>query len=312
MPHKIIGVNFSHDASVCLIEDGVLKKFHHEDRIQRKKGLWGNNLDNNFLSLNKYINEDIDIVGYTSWYKTNEQINPEDTYKKLHKNFNCKSFYDKRKHHIYHAINGFYFSPFKEAMVIVVDGGGAEPTTYPYAEIESIFYINKDVCLTYYKNCTDIVNKPGSDRFFSTGDYVANYLINGVDYHFNSNSPGGLAFDKACLHIGLEWGDAGKLMGLSSYEYSNKQYNLNYDFVKIAAKTQENNFERTCELINKAIKYKNIKNIIFSGGVALNCVNNYKYLNVFKKINFFVDPNPGDSGTALGVALYCYKYGKNN
>jgi predicted NodU family carbamoyl transferase len=312
MPHKIIGVNFSHDASVCLIEDGILKKFYNEDRIQNTKYLEGNYANNNFISLNKYINEDIDMVGYTSWYKTYWKTNPEDIYKKLHKNFKCKSFYDKRKHHIYHAINGFYFSPFKEAMVIVVDAGGAEPTNYPYVEIESIFYINKDVCLTYYQNCTDIVNKPGTDRLISASNHIANYLINGVDYHFNSNSPGGLAFNKACLDIGLEWGEAGKLMGLSSYKYSNKKYNLNYDFVKIAAKTQEKNFEKTCELINKAIKYKNIKNVIFSGGVALNCVNNYKYLNVFKKINFFVDPNPGDSGTALGVALYCYKYGKNN
>lgn len=312
MPHRVLGVNFSHEASVCLIEDGVLKKFHNEDRIQHTKNLEGNKYNNNFISLNKYINKNIDIVGYTSWYKSYWHTNPESTYKKLHKNFNCKSYYDKHKHHIYHAISGFYFSPFDEAMAVVVDAGGAEPTNYPYVEVESIYYINKNVCLAHYKNCTNIPNTPGADRIRSTSNHVANYLINGVDYHFNSNSPGGLAFNKSCLDMGLEWGEAGKLMGLSSYAYCKKEYNLNYNFVKLAAKTQEENFERTCQLINKAIKYRNIKNIIFSGGVALNCVNNYKYLDVFKDVNFFIDPNPGDSGTSLGVALYCYKYGKRS
>jgi predicted NodU family carbamoyl transferase len=40
----------------------------------------------------------------------------------------------------------------------------------------------------------------------------------------------------------------------------------------------------------------------------LNCVNNFKYVQKFKDINFFIDPVPHDAGTAIGVALYCNDY----
>ena len=71
---------------------------------------------------------------------------------------------------------------------------------------------------------------------------------------------------------------------------------------------KEENFKRTCELIEQAVDYRGLKNIILTGGVALNCVNNFKYVQKFKDINFFIDPVPHDAGTAIGVALYCNDY----
>ena len=47
-------------------------------------------------------------------------------------------------------------------------------------------------------------------------------------------------------------------------------------------------------------------NIVLSGGYSLNCTNNYKYLQSFPDINFFVDPVPHDGGTAVGCALEYY------
>ena len=47
---------------------------------------------------------------------------------------------------------------------------------------------------------------------------------------------------------------------------------------------------------------------MLSGGYALNCVNNYRYLDRFPKHNFFVDPNPGDNGTSTGAAIWLYYY----
>ena len=64
----------------------------------------------------------------------------------------------------------------------------------------------------------------------------------------------------------------------------------------------------TIDLIEHAITYSDCKNIVLSGGYALNCVNNYRYLDEFPKHNFFVDPNPGDSGTSTGAAIWLHFY----
>ena len=53
---------------------------------------------------------------------------------------------------------------------------------------------------------------------------------------------------------------------------------------------------------------KNTRNIILSGGYALNCINNYKYTQYFKNVNFFIDPCPHDGGTSLGAAVWYDHY----
>ena len=45
------------------------------------------------------------------------------------------------------------------------------------------------------------------------------------------------------------------------------------------------------------------KNILLSGGYALNCTNNAKYLDAFPDYQFFVDPVANDAGTAIGSAI---------
>jgi carbamoyltransferase len=306
---KILGVNLSHNVSVCLLENGKIKSFKHEERFSKHKNMRAEiDVNNNFITLNKFINENIDIVGYNT-VDYSQEINPTELVANVHKKIKHLKFYhDKKKHHIYHALTGFYFSPFKEAMCIVVDGGGARPTSWPFQEIETIMYVNKNNYIEYFKHCSNMPDLPVEHNVFHYSDQEVLRTINGVQYLFSSNSPGGIAFNKGSELMGFVYGEAGKLMGLSSYQYTNKKFNLNYDHVKLAAEIQEENYKRTCQLIEQAVSYKGIKNIILSGGVALNCVNNFKYVQKFKDINFFIDPVPHDAGTAIGVALYCYAY----
>ena len=77
-----------------------------------------------------------------------------------------------------------------------------------------------------------------------------------------------------CNELGFENGgmDAGKLMGLSSYG------NINGDRPEDKAKKLQIETEKeTILLIEKALSYSKTKNIILSGGYALNCLNNFKY-----------------------------------
>jgi len=91
-------------------------------------------------------------------------------------------------------------------------------------------------------------------------------------------------------------------MGLSSYGNSHGERDED-----LAKQVQEVTEEYTINLIEKALTLGNTKNIILSGGYALNCVNNYKYTQYFKNVNFFIDPCPHDGGTALGAAVW-YDY----
>lgn len=59
-------------------------------------------------------------------------------------------------------------------------------------------------------------------------------------------------------------------------------------------------------LILKTSEMSGQKNIVLSGGYALNCVANYHYLSVLKDfgINLYVEPISSDAGTSIGAALY--------
>ena len=60
-------------------------------------------------------------------------------------------------------------------------------------------------------------------------------------------------------------------------------------------------------LIKKAIELGDSKNIVLSGGCALNCVANYEYLKHLPEgYKLYVEPISTDAGTAVGMALYNY------
>ena len=62
------------------------------------------------------------------------------------------------------------------------------------------------------------------------------------------------------------------------------------------------------ELIIKAVERTGNKNVVLSGGYALNCVANYHYLTELNKlgINLYVEPVSNDAGTAMGAAMMVY------
>ena len=72
-----------------------------------------------------------------------------------------------------------------------------------------------------------------------------------------------------------------------------------------AWKIQNETQQQVLTLIRKAVRMTGNKNVVLTGGYALNCVANYWYLEQLKGegINLYVEPVSNDSGTALGAAL---------
>ena len=66
--------------------------------------------------------------------------------------------------------------------------------------------------------------------------------------------------------------------------------------------------EQVLQLIRKAVKLSGKKQVVLSGGYALNCVANYFYLKTLREegIELYVEPISNDGGTAIGAALWGY------
>ncbi len=306
---KILSINISHHPSICVYENNKVLEFYNEERFILRKDYDPSSETEIYQSILQKIKFKPDVVCYSSYgrnggyFGTTDEIIIKNLQKQLN---NPIYFFDIKEHHLYHAITAFYFSKFTEAVAIVVDGGGSCKFYIPYREVESIYYINKNNVIPIYKHNTCFKSNKLLDLNINSW-FILKY-INGFLNKFSNESKGGIDFMEACKDIGYsnDGDNAGKVMGLSSYAYTNKKYNLDYNKVEIAKKVQEKTFKETCELIDKAKNKSN--NIVLSGGYFLNCSNNFKYVKKYPDLNFFVDPIAHDGGTAIGAALYYDRY----
>ena len=76
----------------------------------------------------------------------------------------------------------------------------------------------------------------------------------------------------------------------------------------VAYHVQKDTQDAVAKLIRIAVKLSGNKNVVLSGGYALNCVANYHYLEELKDegINLYVEPVSNDAGTAIGAAMLQY------
>jgi len=306
---KILGINTSHNASICQITDGKIDFYLEEDRFNKIKNYCPHHSEKTeYLSIKPHANTFYDKVILSSFdrflpFKENSQnwddIINEDLLKQLN-NFNS-SYFSLRHHHLYHAYCGFYFSKFDEALCIVMDGGGTQPYKPGFQEIESVYFLTKKTNTCRYKHMTNsrFINRP----FEPIEPEYDN--VDGVDLQFSSKHSSGQQFSILTSQLGFGSGsEAGKTMGLASY--GNKSGNKPEDEAK---RLQISTKKDTIKLIKKAMSYNKCKNIVLSGGYSLNCVNNYEYVKEFPNYNFFVDPVAHDGGTAIGAALWAYQNG---
>ena len=117
---KIIGLHGGHDAAYAILENGLPSKHNELERFNREKGCRGDALKL-FLK-----NENLDNIEYITTNSTGKW--------KQYYNYNPQSFlkyFPNSKlyianHHQCHAANAFYTSPFEEALIITIDGGGSD------------------------------------------------------------------------------------------------------------------------------------------------------------------------------------------
>jgi len=319
-----IGIQKNHDSSVCIYEDEKLIYYNQEERVVKEKH--ASSMPISCIKKIPYItSKEINnsyLTGYG--YNKNEAQWTSDLLKLLHINQapDIKWYGLPYGHHIAHAYKAFNDSGFDDALVVVSDGRGSsygkEEAIY---ETTTVFYMvkNKNPVILYKKLHSENINLYNRDSL--KFDFL---------YDISNKLYAGHLYIKATINLGFGEEDCGKLMGLSAYgkaneKYKDKIYTIEElkeikvpeedraDFAYAIQNTFEQHYINNID-IGRVLKPE-CKNIVLTGGAALNVVANYKVKKLLNKDNYnlFVEPMCGDDGNSIGIAQYYLQnqYGYN-
>jgi carbamoyltransferase len=202
-------------------------------------------------------------------------------------------------HHLSHAAAGFQTSPYNDATVVVIDAIG---------EFDTISIYN-----AWYEN--------GIAKYKKLwGRHYPNSI--GLFYSAMTKRAGLKPLDEEYILMGMAaYGNTRPLREMSNTlieSFSDVTFKENLhigapdDFIKgaddmdIAHSAQLIVEQMIMSVISKARMLGGSKNLVYGGGVALNCLAN-RLLGEYYD-NIWIIPNPGDAGSSLGAA--CLGYGK--
>jgi len=288
----ILGINeTSHDASVSLIKDGEILFAGHAEWYSKKKNDWYNKRE---IILDALNHGTPDAIAYYEkpWLKRSRILlrgGAADWKPRLPINIPVHYF----KHHHSHAAAGYYTSPFKDAVVVVLDAIGEYNT--------STIWIGEGnkLKLKYKKNY------PVSfGLFYSAFTKLIDLMPNQEEYIMKGMAAYG------------DWEKYYRQVHEYFPSYSKQKYNFHkgitdwpteineQDKFDIAAAVQVVYQQRLNDFMHMAYNITGKKNLVFMGGCALNSSANTILWNIFKDV--WIMPNPGDAGSSLGAAAAFY------
>ena len=206
-------------------------------------------------------------------------------------------------HHLSHAAAGFQTSPFDRAVVVVIDAIG---------ELDTV---------SIYRACYD--NK-GRARYQRVWSQMYPHSI-GLFYSAMTERVGLRPMDEEYITMGMAaWGKDSWYQRLSNHavkDYNNIELNENFHigvdsaFLEaasnedIACATQLVAEDLVMSVMKKAQELTGESNLVYMGGVALNCLANRNLGDIYE--NIWIMPNPGDAGSSLGAASLAYGHRVN-
>ncbi len=346
---SILGVSaFYHDSAATLIKDGKIVAAAQEERFTRKKHdpSYPFNAINYVLTEGKLELNEIDHIVFfekpflkferiletylafvPSGFKSFSMSMPIWLREKLFQKkylFDClKSNDDKfddidkikfSEHHFSHGASAFFPSPFKEAVVLTLDGVGEWATTTVAIGKNSDLKILKEI---HFPHSLGLL--------YSAFTYYAGFKVNSGEYKLMGLAPYGQPKYKDLIlsnlidlkedgsfRLNMKYFNYATGLTMTNDNFSNlfgkpvrnpEKDLLTQFHMDIASSIQEVTEEVILRITKSLSKEYKIKNLCLAGGVALNCVANGKILKnkVFEKI--WIQPAAGDAGGALGAAL---------
>jgi carbamoyltransferase len=314
---KILGISAGfHDASVSVIDNGNILFAGHAERYSKVKNDQHLN-DGLIADALSYANPDLVAYYERPWIKKLQQLysgqyNEATDFsdftlgqylrKHIHvpvhqeRLLQCPRKY--MSHHLSHAAAGFQTSPYDKATVVVVDAIGELDTISIYGAE----YVNgraqykklwgqrypHSIGLFYSAMTQRVGLRPNEEEYIMMGmaaygdsskhfdeindELVANYF----DTEFTQN-----------MHLGVD-----------------KNFLAGADDADISASSQLVLEKLVYHVMSRARQFNWSNNLVYMGGVALNCLANRNLGDYFD--NIWIMPNPGDAGSSLGAAALAY------
>ena len=312
---KVLGISSQfHDASISVIDNGNILFAGHAERYSRIKNdaFLNQNIVSEALG---YGRPDVIALHEKSWAKRARNIYAGNwsALKELNTKQWIKEFYPQLAgipikeywHHETHAAAGVMTSDFDECAVMVIDAIGEFDTATIWhwqnnklKKKHSVWFPNS-VGLFYSAMTAHVGLKPMEDEYILMGMAAygqAAYTENLENRLFKGKNS---LKTKRNLQRGLEQKITNRHLQKNKDEWGH--YSLDYDLAASAQAVVENKIFAYAE---KAKKLTGSKNLVYMGGVALNCVANSRLFNYFDKVHIM--PNPGDAGSSLGAAALHY------
>ena len=346
---SILGISaFYHDSAAALVVDGEIIAAAQEERFSRKKHdpSYPLNAINYVLNEGKIQLSSVDYIiffekpflkferlletymafaprGFTSFslsmplWLREKLFQKKFLFEKLKQhdvNFKDIAKIKFSEHHFSHAASAFFPSPFKEAIVLTLDGVGEWATT--------TVAVGKDNKLEMIKE----IHFPHSlGLLYSAFTYYTGFKVNSGEYKVMGLAPYGKPKYKDLIikelmdlkadgsfKLNMKYFNYATGLTMTNKKFSNlfghpvrdpKKDLLNDFHMDIASSIQAVTEEIVIRLTkNIANEYK-IKNLCLAGGVALNCVANGRILREKIFNNIWIQPAAGDAGGSLGAAL---------
>lgn len=242
-------------------------------------------------------------------------------------------------HHLSHAASAYLASPFKNAAILTIDGVGEwSTTTIGSGEHNKIKLLKQirfphSIGLLYsaYTAFLGFEVNEGEYKVMGMAAFGKPVYLDKIKKTIKLHNDGSfsLNLDYFAHHWSPERSYSDKLISLlgnprkksdrfftrsSGYPayFGPKPQNYtrlaktNEHYANIAASLQAVTEEIILNLVNHALKITGSTNLCLAGGVALNSLANGKIVRKLGIKNLFIQPAAGDSGAALGAALYLY------
>jgi len=296
---KILSIpTLAHDASICILENGIITFYKMEERYSRKKH------DLRFDCILELLSQEnhkhFDKIIISSHFLDDYTYSIEKIKNKIKNLSYGELIIESEIHHLYHAYCGFYNSGYEEAICFSVDASGAILSNGEI-EIDTVYYLSK--------------TSKETQLYQITREFDTTKVINSFWEHISSINDNDLSVGEKYQKISADFGynpidGAGKVMGLAQYKnhknklqhpYNTKEWK---ERVNSAYNLQQETQSHVLNLIKKYTEETDIRNVVISGGYGLNCVANYHYLKNLKNINLYIDPVCFDVGISIGTAYY--------
>lgn len=311
-----IAINGSHNGAVVVSKgDKILEIVEFErffnyknSGIAQYKVVRSEYIIEFFKLVRDYLMQKYNIPKFHNCFYQSSDAIVDDTRLRLTDHVPATNFFDCLHHHS-HAGGVFYQSPFQQALIVSLDGGGSDGVFRLYTckrgeEPKFLFGRTLDLGFSYMvlgEYLGDIKREPA----LSDGNLVYSGKIMGlVSYgkvrqewldafkKFYRSSPSGQTYVAIMQElgemIGVEFNTENRLFGQVAYD--------------IAATSQRAFEDVLIESIQEALDtYPNLP-VCVSGGCGLNILFNTRLAKEYKR-EVFIGPNPNDCGIALGMLL---------